>query len=88
MILDVIRPRNTENATPAPLAPLLLLDGIMLGLADRLCLAIVVLGVILLVILCGHAYLPLSASGNFHRYERSRPTLPEWPHHGGLEDHA
>jgi hypothetical protein len=55
---------------------------------ERLSLAIVVVGVILLMILSGHAWLPMSASGDFHRHERSSPALPGWPHHGGLEDHA
>jgi hypothetical protein len=55
---------------------------------ERFCLALVVLGVILLVMLCGNAWLPLSASDNFHRHERATPALPEWPHHDGLEDLA
>jgi len=70
------------------MAPLLLIDCSMSELCERLCLALVLLGVILLVVLSGHAWLPLSASGNFHGHERSQPALPDWPHHGGLGDHA
>jgi hypothetical protein len=70
------------------MAPLLLIEGSMSEFVERLCLALVFLGVILLIILSGHQWVPLSASGNFHRHERSRPALPDWPHHGGLEDQA
>lgn len=57
-------------------------------LPERLALALVVVGVILLITLGAHAWLPMSASGNFHRHEGYRPALPDWPHHGGLEDLA
>ena len=70
------------------MAPLLLIDGCMSEFAERLALAMVVVGVILLIMLGGHQLLPMSASGDFHRHEKSRPALPDWPHHDGLEDHA
>jgi hypothetical protein len=55
---------------------------------ERLCLALVLIGVILLIMLAGHAWLPMSASDSFHRHERPRPALPGWPNHDGLEAHV
>lgn len=70
------------------MAPVLLRDGMMSEFFERVSLALVLVVVMLLIALCGHSWLPLSASDNFHRHERSRPVLPDWPHHDGLEDHA
>ena len=70
------------------MAPVLLKGRLMSELAERLCLALVVVGVILLVVLCGQSWLPLSASNSFHKNERPRPALLGWPHHDEVEDRA
>ena len=54
----------------------------MSDLSERLSLGLVLLGVMLLLTLVGHAWLPLSASGNVPSHETTRPALPDWPHHG------
>jgi len=57
----------------------------MSDLSERLSVALVLLGVMLIMILFGHAWLPLSASDAMPSHEMSRPALPDWPNHGGHE---
>jgi hypothetical protein len=60
----------------------------MAEFVERLCLGLVVVGVILLMLLCGQSWLPLSASDNFRKHERPKPALLGWPHHDEIEDRA
>jgi hypothetical protein len=87
VISDAILRESGGNA----LAPVLLLTFGMSDLSDRLCVGLVLLGVMILLSLFGHVWLPLSASYDMPTYERSRPALPDWPHqphHGGIEYRA
>ena len=51
---------------------------------ERLCISLVLLGVMILLSLFGHTWLPLSASYDGPTHEMSRPDLSDWPeaHHG------
>jgi hypothetical protein len=60
----------------------------MSDLSERLSLALALLGVMLLLTLFGHAWLPLSANSNLPRYDMPHPALPDWPLHGGYQDRA
>jgi hypothetical protein len=57
----------------------------MSDLSERLSVALVLLGVMLIMILFGHTWLPLSANDAMPSHEMSRPALPDWPHHDGVE---
>ena len=51
---------------------------------ERLCISLVLLGVMIRLSLFGHTWLPLSASYDGPTYKTSRPDLSDWPesHHG------
>ena len=48
---------------------------------DRLSIAIVLLGILLLLTFAGSSWLPLSANMNMPSFHSSRPSLPGWPRH-------
>jgi hypothetical protein len=51
---------------------------------ERLCISLVLLGLMILLSLFGHTWLPLSASYEGPTHKMSRPDLSDWPeaHHG------
>jgi hypothetical protein len=86
VILEAIVRESTGNA----LAPVLLLCFGMSDRFDRLCVGLVLLGVMILLSLFGHAWLPLSASHDGSIHEMSEPAIPDWPrpHHHWIEYRA
>jgi hypothetical protein len=57
----------------------------MSDLCERLCVGLLLLGVMLILVLFGHTLLPLSASDGMPSHEMSRPDLPDWPNHHRIE---
>jgi hypothetical protein len=53
----------------------------MTDLHERLAIALVLVGVLLMATLFGSTYLPLSADSNMPAHSTSRPNLPDWPKH-------
>jgi hypothetical protein len=78
--------KSTGNA----LAPVLLLSFGMSDRFDRLCVGLVLLGVMILLSLFGYAWLPLSASHDGSIHEMPEPAIPDWPrpHHHWIEYRA
>ncbi|HWK11134.1 MAG TPA: hypothetical protein VNR64_13835 [Vicinamibacterales bacterium] len=53
----------------------------MTDLQERLTTALVIVGVLLLGLLTGSTWLPLSANSNMPSHSASRPDLADWPRH-------
>ena len=56
----------------------------MPDLLERICVALVLLGAMLIITLFTYS-LPLSAGSSSPSYEMPRPALLEWPSHGHIE---
>jgi hypothetical protein len=55
---------------------------------ERLAVALVLVGVMLLFALVGGAWLPLSANTNLPRHDLAQPALRDWPQHFLGDDRA
>ena len=53
-------------------------DSCMSDRFERLCISLVLLGVMILLSMFGHTWLPLSASSDGPTHKMSRPDLPDW----------
>jgi len=54
----------------------------MTDLHERLTTALILVGVLLLAVLMGSTYLPLSANTNMPSHATAHPDLADWPQHG------
>jgi hypothetical protein len=84
MIFHTLMWQNLRESAGTPVV----ISAGMSDVCERVCVALVLLGVILIMILFGHAWLPLSASDGMPAHEKSRPALPDWPVHHTIEYRA